>query len=206
MKVLILIRHGESAANVNADYHIHTPDHNIPLTYKGIEQSKKIKFSEELNESSKIYCSPYKRTYETACNALSKEYHNRIIQEPLICERKVKWSWGNEHYNNVIENWKEKGSFWWKGIDHEFESGADVYQRASVFLNKITLKHFLDSDSKTVYVFTHGFFMNMFRIALIGNECLDFNDYRKNPKNCEQWYFSSEDGKEWKFDYNKIIK
>lgn len=38
MKVIKLIRHGESATNVDTNYHLNTPDHEIPLTYKYHDQ------------------------------------------------------------------------------------------------------------------------------------------------------------------------
>ena len=39
--------------------------------------------------------------------------------------------------------------------------------------------------------------MQMMRIALIGDEGIDFDDQRRNPENTEQWIFESYDGKDW---------
>lgn len=201
MKEIILIRHAESAANVDTNEHARLPDNEILLTVQGIKQADSLKLYTATNKKVTIYSSPYKRAYDTA--KLSVPYGSNIILEPLLCERKVKWNFDREYYDKLISNWKEKGSFWWKGFDHEFESGADVYQRACIFLNKITIKHFLKPIDETVYIYTHGFFMRMMYFALNENIYDNFNDHYDNPQNTEQWVYVSDEGTSWKF--NKSI-
>jgi hypothetical protein len=67
-KNIILIRHGESIANIDLSVYTHTPDNQIPLTENGKEQaehaSKKLK---EIigNDTVKFFVSPYLRGRQT---------------------------------------------------------------------------------------------------------------------------------------------
>jgi broad specificity phosphatase PhoE len=197
---IILIRHAESLANVNLDVHRTVPDHEIPLSELGVKQAGALDIK-SLNlgnyEKLEIYTSPYRRAIETMEIALTGFPSRIAIREPLIAERRIKYRWGTDHYQKIIDEWKIYGSFWWEGFDHGFENGFDVYQRANIFLNKINHKHFSGNENTAIMVFTHGFFMQMLRCALIGDEGIDFNDQRRNPDNTEQWIFESHDGKEW---------
>lgn len=195
MKEIILIRHAESSANIDTNSHSCLPDHEIPLSIEGIKQSDSLKLYDATNKKITIYSSPYKRAYDTA--KLSLPYGSKILLEPLVCERKVKWNFDRKYYDELISNWKEKGSFWWKGFDHEYESGADVYQRACIFLNKISIKHFLKPIDETVYVYTHGFFMKMMQFSLNENVDNNFNNHFENPENTEQLVYRSVNGTEW---------
>src|SRR6185437_55753 len=70
---IILIRHGESQANVDRMLHAHTPDHRFALTEKGVQQAHEagVKLYRELHKSPsgsvriQFYLSPYVRTRQT---------------------------------------------------------------------------------------------------------------------------------------------
>ena len=198
---IVLIRHAESLANLDLDIHLSMADHEIPLSSHGEIQAKSLDTTGFWN--SHWYISPYKRAMQTF--NISKRnspylYGNELNIEPLVAERRIADRWGTEYYKLIVSEWKKKGSFWWDGFDFGYESGAKVYERASVFLNKISHKHFYGVYPETVIVFTHGYFMQMMRICLIGDEGIDINGKRKNPDNTEQWIFSSADGKNWELE------
>ena len=67
-KRIILIRHGNSLANIDYNILQHTPDNQVTLSEKGEEQAKEAgKRLKKLlgNESIQFYVSPYKRTRQT---------------------------------------------------------------------------------------------------------------------------------------------
>ena len=200
MHKIILIRHAESFANLDLDIHLSKSDHDILLSSHGRIQAESL----DLRHLgfSHWYLSPYKRALWTF--VLSKTEYlaegSSLNVEPLVVERRIADRCGTDHYKLIVSEWKKRGSFWWSGFENGYESGAKVYERASIFLNKINHKHFSGDRKETVVVFTHGFFMQMMRICLIGNEGVDINGKRKNPDNTEQWIFSSEDGKNWELE------
>jgi broad specificity phosphatase PhoE len=197
---IVLIRHAESLANIDLDIHLSIPDHDISLSSHGRIQAESLDL--RYLGSSHWYSSPYRRALWTL--VLSKREYlmegSLLNVEPLVAERRIADRWGTEYYKLIVSEWKKRGSFWWDGFDFGYESGAKVYERASIFLNKISHKHFSGDCPETVVVFTHGFFMQMMRICLIGDEGIDINGKRKNPDNTEQWIFSSEDGKNWELE------
>ena len=68
-KRIILIRHGESTANINSSIYATTPDNKIPLSKFGFSQAQnageKIKKIVN-NESLQFYVSPFLRTQQTS--------------------------------------------------------------------------------------------------------------------------------------------
>ena len=67
-KRIILVRHGQSEANIDHKIYTHTPDNRISLTEKGKQQAKEASaFLKEIigKESIKFMVSPYKRGIQT---------------------------------------------------------------------------------------------------------------------------------------------
>jgi 2,3-bisphosphoglycerate-dependent phosphoglycerate mutase len=68
---IYLVRHGESLGNIDQTAYKHTPDHNIPLSDRGLRQASKAgealtKFIElPQDEPLRLWTSPYKRTRQT---------------------------------------------------------------------------------------------------------------------------------------------
>eukprot|EP00002_Diphylleia_rotans_P026358 TRINITY_DN5248_c0_g1_i2.p1 TRINITY_DN5248_c0_g1~~TRINITY_DN5248_c0_g1_i2.p1 ORF type:complete len:190 (+),score=31.54 TRINITY_DN5248_c0_g1_i2:73-642(+) len=103
-KRLILIRHGESLANVDHTLYFTVPDNKIELselgTRQAIEAGKKIK---ELVGDDKVlfYASPFRRTlmtFECISQAFSKSNY-RFREEPRIREQE----WGNFQVEDKYE-------------------------------------------------------------------------------------------------------
>ncbi len=61
---IVLLRHGESVANLDSGVYEHTPDHAIELTPHGVEQAKQVGVTlrEMFGEDDvQVYVSPYVR-------------------------------------------------------------------------------------------------------------------------------------------------
>ena len=65
---IIMIRHGQSAANADTSIYNRVPDYRIPLTPLGIEQARAAgeRIRRELDgQEVSVYVSPYLRAYQT---------------------------------------------------------------------------------------------------------------------------------------------
>eukprot|EP01102_Stenamoeba_stenopodia_P010800 TRINITY_DN3286_c0_g1_i2.p1 TRINITY_DN3286_c0_g1~~TRINITY_DN3286_c0_g1_i2.p1 ORF type:complete len:316 (+),score=64.29 TRINITY_DN3286_c0_g1_i2:177-1124(+) len=71
---LLLVRHGESEANLRAETHVSGRMNETPLTPKGQEQAREVgrKIAQEGPSIIKVFCSPAVRTRETARLALEE--------------------------------------------------------------------------------------------------------------------------------------
>ncbi|CAF1647983.1 unnamed protein product, partial [Didymodactylos carnosus] len=77
---IILIRHGESLANVDKTIYTRIPDSQIDLTDAGIEQARQAgKQLREIirNETLYVYLSPYKRSKQTY-DAIARDLTARV--------------------------------------------------------------------------------------------------------------------------------
>jgi len=154
---LILVRHGESASNVDNGILLEKDffDHQVKLTEKGISQAKEageridrenLLKKENLQEDRCfVYFSPYERTRETKNNLLSalKENHDDIIfkeiEHPLIREQEFKDFKTREEMDLKRTRRMVRGKFYYRYKNAEAPS--DVYLRAVTFLNELRLKH-----------------------------------------------------------------
>jgi broad specificity phosphatase PhoE len=184
---IILIRHGESEANVDSTVYARVPDSQIPLTERGKQQAATA--GEQIanmigNERVTFYVSPFLRTKQTAAE-LAKYYPKeslRMIEEPRIREQE----WGNLQDPTIMKiALKERqtvGRFFYRF--HGGESGADVYDRASGFLETL-FRHFEHKDcAKNVIVVTHGLFVRLFLMRYYRFSIVEF-ERLANLGNCE---------------------
>ncbi len=197
---IILIRHGESIGNVDRSTYAHTPDHSVPLTVNGRAQAWQA--GQEIrkligDESVYAYCSPWVRTAETFEGIREQVGTNivRSIEDPRIREQ----DWG--HYKEEAfltqENKarKEYGKFYFRLQDGE--SGADVYDRVSTFLETL-YRDFDKPDypSNTIIV-THGVTLLVFLMRWFHWSVREFESYR-NPTNCQVVVMESGNGGRYK--------
>ncbi|KAI8837861.1 histidine phosphatase superfamily [Chytridium lagenaria] len=196
---IILVRHGESELAVNRDILTHTADHAIHLTERGQEQAlaagEKLKamLKEEMvldadgterkaQERVRFYVSPYQRTRETfwlMSKGLQRDRYD-YFEEPRLREQ----DFGNFQTKAQMEERKAErsrfGHFFYRF--HGGESGADVYDRMSTFLETLH-RQFLRTDFPPVLVIvTHGlssrlFLMRWFHWSVEEFECLDNLDH-----------------------------
>ena len=134
-----MIRHGQSAANADTSIYNRVPDYRIPLTELGVEQAKAAgeRIRRELDgRKVSVYVSPYLRAYQTLEALDLGSLTERVIEEPRLREQ----DWANFQISGEIEDQKELrnayGHFFYRF--REGESGSDVYDRISSFMETLT--------------------------------------------------------------------
>lgn len=160
---IILVRHGQSQGN--ADDHIYetVPDHALHLTDKGRAEVRECasRLRTLLNgESVRVWASPYTRTRETAELLDLGVPMEDVRFEPRLREQ----DWANfQDPEKVAEEKRlrnEFGHFWYRFSAGE--SGADVYDRVSTFLESLH-RNFADPTmARNVVLVTHGLTMRLF--------------------------------------------
>lgn len=188
-KRIILIRHAESLSNANPDAHATIPDYQIPLTEEGREAAliAGMKLMHSLPSDAKVafYVSPFLRTRQTF-EAISKAFVpsniERVREDPRLREQE----WGHlrtaESSDSIDIERKKYGTFFYRIPDGE--SGADVYDRCTGFLDTfyrdIEKFHFPDN----VVIVTHGFTMRVLLMRWLHWSVEEFHAL-KNPRNLE---------------------
>lgn len=186
---IILIRHGESEANIDVTLYKRVPDSQISLTEKGKEQareaSKKLKEIIK-NGSIKFYVSPYLRSRQTYDNLMLnfKENRTSFVYDPRLREQEF----GNFHHieEETFEEMRKVGKFYYRFTNGE--NGADVYDRASLFLDSL-FREIKDIDYKkydNIVIVCHGLFMRLFMMNFLKYTIEQF-DLLATPHNCEFW-------------------
>ncbi|KAG1664180.1 hypothetical protein FOA52_011356 [Chlamydomonas sp. UWO 241] len=139
---IILVRHAESAGNVDDEAYTYIPDSQIPLTARGHMQARAAgqKIREYIEARSgrdyRLFCylSPYKRslqTYESMSCAFPSDNIMGVQEEVQLREQ----DFGN--FQDVMSKSHEKaervrfGRFYYRFPNGE--SGADVYDRITIF-------------------------------------------------------------------------
>lgn len=173
-KLIYLIRHGESEGNVNSDIYKIMPDWKVPLTEKGHQQAEKmakklvksidrtfLPIKHEIKLPCIIYCSPWIRARQTAGHIRDFFKVYKYYEDPRLREQE----WGNfkeEGLSLKIEKERYKfGPFFYRMPYGE--SGADVYDRISTFLETLYRDFKNDDCPENVFI--------MFFNALAALEC-----------------------------------
>lgn len=195
---IFLVRHGESLGNVDKSVYSKIPDWKIPLTDKGIEQAKEagVKLSEMIkrdddkyrNNLLTYYCSPWYRARQTAqylretleplCGVGSPKFR----EDPRIREQE----WGNYQDEGFIKSIRKErlgfGSFFYR-FPHG-ESGADVYDRVTTFIDTMYRDFADDHFSANAIIISHGLAIKAFLMRWFHWSVEDFDKY-DTPDNCE---------------------
>lgn len=200
-KKIVLIRHGESVGNVDNSVYLTTPDHRIPLTDKGLEQSKNLApvINSLIFGQFMIFVSPFTRarqTLEALEGGLRSGLHFSYFkqEDPRLAEQN--WGTGRGFIKDGVFHLEarkdlerarfEYGTFWYKF--HEGESVAEVYNRVSNFF----LDKFISNQYDNWIIVTHGMTMRVALMYLIGATVDEFHSW-KTPLNCEYFDVRLED-------------
>ncbi|WP_066319928.1 histidine phosphatase family protein [Bacillus sp. FJAT-29814] len=177
---LYVIRHGESQHNVDRTVMAHTHDSQHSLTELGFKQAAiTAEFMKPLlNEKTVLYSSPYLRTKQTAAaiRALLPE-QVPFFENPLIRE----WELGNLYdFNNrtpeAKKEYKAAGQFYFRFQNGE--SLADVYLRATMFMNTVVDRLKKQERYENIVVVTHAAFMHMLLAFLMNTPVEDLLDFK----------------------------
>mmetsp|Transcript_5328 Transcript_5328/g.12645 ORF Transcript_5328/g.12645 Transcript_5328/m.12645 type:complete len:779 (-) Transcript_5328:15-2351(-) len=210
---LVLIRHGQSMGNVDETYYAKISDNAMPLTDLGWEQGRKAGtiLKDKIitpGESVHFIVSPYVRTVETFhgivsawCDPESEEFatikdRNRKVNAwyERLTELGLTWNedsrireqdFGN--YQNPEQTRKAKeerhrfGAFYYRF--HNGESGSDVYDRVSTFLDSLW-RSFETNKSQNYVLVTHGIVLRVLMARYFRYTITQLNTLA-NPRNCE---------------------
>jgi broad specificity phosphatase PhoE len=184
---IILLRHGESEANISKALYENKQDHMMDLTAKGEQQciERGIAFRSSLKgKKITVWSSPYKRSRRTSQIVFSQltDSEIRFKEDPRIREQE----WGNFYTVDEALRKKEerqRHSYFFYRIEGG-ESGADVYDRISTFLESLYRDFKDDEWTEVLVISTHGitallFLMRFFHWPYEEYECA------KRFGNCE---------------------
>lgn len=182
---IILVRHGESEGNVDDTIYERVPDHRIGLTPKGFEQARatgEIIRSLVGDDPVDVYASPYLRARQTF-EALGLGVDPDDVRvEPRLREQ----DWAN--FQDAADIAAQKalrdryGHFYYRFSDGE--SGSDVYDRVSTFLESMFRNFETPKAPRNVVIVTHGLTMRLFCMRWF-HWSVDYFESLENPGNAE---------------------
>ena len=184
---IILIRHGESEGNADNSLYETTQDFALKLSPAGVEQAKKAgrQIKEVIGDDSiYLYLSPYHRTRETYqyISESIKENITKAVEDPRLREQ----DWGHLRHpdeNKEISEERDSFSTFYYRIP-DGESGADVYDRVSNFLDTLHRDFEKIDYPENVLIVTHGLTMRLFLMRWFHWTVEEYESLR-NPKNCQ---------------------
>ena len=158
-KRIILVRHGESEANVDPTVYARMPDCRIPLTENGLEQACAAgrKIAGMIGEEAfGVFVSPYLRTLQTKDALLEglRRTPTFVYQDPELREQE----YGNmpppEVHDANRARRKKVGYFFYRFPDGE--SCADVYDRMALFWDSLYRRFSRRNCPENLLVVSHG--------------------------------------------------
>lgn len=175
-----LVRHGESLANTNEVDTRVEGDFHVCLSDRGIEQARSLKdrVSREFIESCLIYTSPYQRARQTL--QLLLDGHGlapTVYEDPLLREH------DRGYHNEESQREMRRAHGWFYYRHWGGESPADVYLRASVFLESL-FRERQRSERENVLIVAHGMFIRCFVMRFLHLTHEDFLKMR-DPANTD---------------------
>jgi broad specificity phosphatase PhoE len=186
-KRIILIRHGESQANVDKYLFGSVPDYTIELTDFGREQAREAgKRLKELvqDESLYFYVSPFWRarsTFEGVASAFPRNQFE-YSEEPRLREQEWGYLRCNEDFDKICRERREYGTFYYRIPGGE--AGSDVYDRMNDLLGSL-YRDFSDKDYPLNCVLvTHGLTIRLFIMRFFHLTVEEF-ELMIAPKNCD---------------------
>ncbi|KAK6139369.1 hypothetical protein DH2020_026877 [Rehmannia glutinosa] len=192
-KRIILVRHGESAGNIDGTAYTTTPDNKIPLTPQGIDQAKQAgsricHVVSDAGASSNwkvyFYVSPYLRTRSTLREIGRAFPRNRVIgarrnvgsenriSEGFCLDLGVQWVAASQHATSK-----------WEGGGEELEASAGFLESLWRDIDMNRLHHDLSNDLNLIIV-SHGLAIRVFLMKWFKWTVEQF-EYLNNLGNCE---------------------
>lgn len=158
-KRIILVRHGESEANVDPSVYARVPDWRIQLTEKGNAQAKEA--GERIrsllgDETFGVFVSPYQRTMQTKDGILDGIGRSPVFdhQDPELREQE----YGNmppSDINQANREFRGKFGYFFYRFP-EGESCADVYDRMALFMDSLFRRFDRPNCPENIVIVSHG--------------------------------------------------
>lgn len=185
---IIVVRHGQSEADVNLAEYCRQADFRIKLTPQGEAEARKvgatIKTLIPENESVYFYWSPFIRSRQSLQNvqeAMELPTHRNLggREDPRLrpCDK-------GQHQEvtelmKAIHERAKFGRFFYRYA--QGESGADVHDRVSSFLDSFHREKRLFTAPTAVIVITHGLTMRLFAMKLFNLTVESFEKMKSLP-------------------------
>lgn len=186
-KRIILIRHGESQANVDRYLFGRVPDYTIELTDKGHEQAREAgKRLKELveDESMYFYVSPFWRarsTFEGVASAFPRTQFE-YGEEPRLREQEWGYLRGQDEFDKICQERREYGTFYYRIPGGE--AGSDVYDRINDLLGSLYRDFTDEKFPENCVLVTHGLTIRLFVMRFFHLTVEEF-ERMIAPKNCD---------------------
>lgn len=186
-KRIILIRHGESEANVDKYLFGRVPDYTIELTEKGRMQAQEAgQRLKELvgDESLYFYVSPFWRarsTFEEVAASFPREQF-RYCEEPRLREQEWGYLRCQEDFDKICHERREYGTFYYRIPGGE--AGSDVYDRINDLLGSLYRDFAKQEFPQNCVLVTHGLTIRLFVMRFFHLTVEEF-ERMLAPKNCD---------------------
>lgn len=186
-KRIILIRHGESEANVDRYLFGQLPDYTIELTDKGRMQAKEAgKRLKALvsDESLYFYVSPFWRarsTFECMVSSFPRSQFE-YSEEPRLREQEWGYLRSQEEFDRICHERREYGAFYYRIPGGE--AGSDVYDRVNDLLGSLYRDFAANNFPQNCVLVTHGLTIRLFLMRFFHLTVEEF-ELMKAPNNCD---------------------
>lgn len=186
-KRIILIRHGESQANVNLHIFASVPDYAIELTDKGkaqaLDAGRQLK---ELVNDEKLYfyVSPFWRTrstFECIARSFPREQFD-YNEEPRLREQEWGYLRHNEDFDKVCRERQEYGIFYYRFPGGE--AASDVYDRINDLLGSLHRDFEQPDFPENCVLVTHSLAIRLFIMRWFHHTIEEF-ECMCSPQNCD---------------------
>lgn len=150
---IYVLRHGQAEHNIQ---HLMSSSSEISLTEKG--ESQVLSSAESLAEATNIdaiFCSPLKRTRQTA--AIAADCVGYPLENIIIDSRLREQYYGSFEglpYDEYVAQFSNKGDEFVLGAP-DGESGSELYERISDFLNELLANP--EYQNKRILIVTHAY-------------------------------------------------
>ena len=197
-KRIILVRHGQSEGNEDSLNYETIPDYALNLTSKGQEQA--VSAGEEIRSiigdgNVQAYISPYYRTRQTydGIKSILQDRISGCHEDPRIREQ----DWGHLRHPDdsrlLVQERNQYSLFYYRMKDGE--SGADVYDRVSVFFETLYRDFKKENYPENSLLVTHGMTLRIFLMRWLHWTVEEYESL-ENPHNCQVLVMEmSDDGK-----------
>ena len=158
-KRIILVRHGESEANVDPTVYARVPDWQIALTEQGVAQAREAgrEISGLIGDGAfGVFSSPYVRTEQTKNAMLAGIGREPVFdyQDPTLREQE----YGNmppTDENEANRAFRKRFGYFFYRFP-EGESCADVYDSMALFLDSLYCRFDRPSCPENIIIVSHG--------------------------------------------------
>lgn len=166
MKTFILVRHGESEANVSKTF---AGQLDVPLTETGYEQARRMAQYLDKYHIDKIYASPLRRAYDTAA-AIAARQNCAIETDDALMEINS-GEWQGLSYAEIAQRYLQTYQLWRTDIGNAAPEGgetcAELYARVTAFFEKL-----LQQKKGTFCLACHATPIRMIESYIRGNSAI----------------------------------